>query len=129
VKEHVASRGVYSPSETGAEIMARIGNIPKSQLYAGPGYNLFEAPPRPAQKRQFEEDTTFLDEAAMADAAEAVREAEVEAVAPDTANLNQEKLQHMNIDELRLIAKQLDVPNRETITGQDELVAAIQRSL
>jgi hypothetical protein len=114
---------------TGAEIMARIGNIPKSQLYAGPGYNLFEAPPRPVQQRQFEEETTFLDEGAMADAAEAVREAEVEAAAPDVTNLSKEKLQHMNIDELRAIAKQLDIPNRETITDQDELVAAIQRSL
>lgn len=114
--------------------MARIGNVPKSQLYAGPGYNLFEAPPRPVQERQFEEETTFLDEtsmtdAAMGDAAEAVREAEVAAVAPEVTNLNKEKLQHMNIDELRLIAKQLDIPHRETITEQDELVAAIQRSL
>lgn len=109
--------------------MARIGNIPKSQLYAGPGYNLFEAPPRPVPKRQFEEETIVLDEAAMVDAAEAVREVEVEAVAPDVTHLNNEKLQHMNIDELRSIAKQLDIPHRETITEQDELVAAIQRNL
>jgi hypothetical protein len=113
---------------TGAEIMARIGNIPKSQLYAGPGYNLFEVPP-PVQQRKFEEETTFLDEAAMADAAEAIREAEVEAAAPDVTNLSKEKLQHMNIDEIRAIAKQLDIPNRETITDKDELVAAIQRRL
>ncbi len=109
--------------------MARIGTIPKSQLYAGPGYNLFEAPPRAMQKRQFEEETKFLDEAAMADAAEAIRETELEAADPDVSNLTKEKLLNMNIDELRSVAKQLDVADREKITEQDELVAAIQRSL
>lgn len=109
--------------------MARIGHIPKSQLYAGAGYNRFEVPPRMPQTRQFEEETAFLDEAAMADAAEAVRAAELEAVGPDISTLDKEKLRHMNIDELRAIANQLDVPNREIITEQEELVAEILRSL
>ena len=107
--------------------MARIGNIPKSQLYASSGFNTFDVPPQ----RQFEEETKFLDEGAMVDAAEAIRETEVAAMEPElnTANLNKEKLLHMNIDELRTVAKQLDVPDRETITDQDELVTAIQRCL
>jgi hypothetical protein len=110
--------------------MARIGNIPKSQLYASSGFNAFDVVPQ----RQFEEETKFLDEGAMADAAEAVRETEVEAFDPDateidTMNLNKEKLLHMNIDQLRQLAKQLDIPGREAITDQDELVAAIQRCL
>ena len=106
--------------------MARIGHIPKSQLYAGPGYNLFEAAP---QKDNFEQEASFVDEAAMADAAEAIREVEVEAAEPDTNDVNREKLLHMNIDELRIVAKLLDIPEREQITDQAELVAAIQRSL
>jgi hypothetical protein len=105
--------------------MARIGNIPKSQLYASSGFNAFDVVPQ----RQFEEETQFLDEGAMADAAEAVREAEVEAVDPDVNGLTKEKLLHMNIDELRKVAKALDIPGRESITEQDELVAAIQRCL
>lgn len=105
--------------------MARIGNIPKSQLYATSGFNTFHVPPQ----RQFEEETQFLNEGAMADAAEAIRETEVAAAEADTANLSKEKLLHMNIDELRSVAKQLDVPDREKITDQDELVAAIQRCL
>lgn len=107
--------------------MARIGNIPKSQLYASSGFNAFDVPPQ----RQFDEETQFLDEGAMADAAEAIRETEIAAAEPelDPANLSKEKLLHMNIDELRNVAKQLDVPDRGKITDQDELVAAIQRCL
>lgn len=110
--------------------MARIGNIPKSQLYGGSPYNAFERQPPQAR---FEEEAGFVDEAAMADAAEAIREVEVDtaegAAEIDTSNLNREKLLHMNIDELRVVAKQLDIPDREQITEQSELVAAIQRSL
>ncbi len=106
--------------------MARIRQIPKSQLYAGAGYNEFE--PTPLQN-QLQEETTFVDEVAMADAAEAIREVEVDAMEPDISTLNKEKLQHLNIDELRAVAKQFDLPDREKITEQDELVAAIQRSL
>jgi hypothetical protein len=105
--------------------MARIGNVPKSQLYATSGFNTFDVVPR----RQYEEETTFLDEGAMVDAAEAVREAEVEAVDPDAKSLTKEKLLHMNIDELRSVATALDIPGRETITEHDDLVAAIQRCL
>ncbi len=106
--------------------MARIGNLPKSQLYSGIARNAFERQP---SNTQFEEEASFVDEAAMADAAEAIRGAELEAAEPDTDGLNREKLLHMNIDELRIVAKKLDIPDREHITEQVELVAAIQRSL
>lgn len=115
--------------------MGRIGKIPKSQLYARASFSSSDGTVK--RNALFEEETSFVDEASMADAAETVREVEVEAAEADArgdetidvSKLNKERLQHMNIDELRAIAKQLDVPDRETITEQDELVAAIQRSL
>jgi hypothetical protein len=106
--------------------MARIGNIPKSQLYGGSPYNAFERQPHTAR---FEEEAAFVDEAAMADAAEAIREVEVDAADMEIDDLNREKLLHMNIDELRIVAKLLDVPDREQIVDREELVAAIQRCL
>jgi hypothetical protein len=115
--------------------MGRIGNIPKSQLYARASFSSSDG--KVNRNATLEEEASYVDEAAMADAAEAVREVEVDAAeaeaegreVPDVSQLNKEKLQHMNIDELRIVAKQLDVPDRESITNQDELVAAIQRSL
>ena len=106
--------------------MARIGIIPKSQLYAGSPTNAFE---RQSSASRFEEEAAFVDEAAMADAAEAIREVEVDAADAEFEDLDREKLHHMNIDELRIVAKLLDVPDREQITEQAELVAAIERSL
>jgi hypothetical protein len=35
----------------------------------------------------------------------------------------------MNIDELRVEAKELDIPERATITEKDELIAAIRQRL
>jgi hypothetical protein len=115
--------------------MGRIGNIPKSQLYARASFSSSDG--KVHRNATFEEETSYVDEAAMADAAEAVREVEVDAAEADaegketmeSAQLNREKLVHMNIDELRIVAKQLDVPDRESITDQDELVAAIQKCL
>jgi hypothetical protein len=72
---------------------------------------------------------TGPDPHAMENAAEALRAAEVEAAEPDVSNLTAADLEAMNIDELRAVAKVLDVPDRETITEQDELVAAIRRCL
>lgn len=106
--------------------MTRIGQIPKSQLYAGAGYNEFVPTP---QQSEFQQESTFVDEAALTDAAEAIREVEADAIAPEVSTLSKEKLLDMNIDELRAAAKQLDVPDREQITEQDELVAAIRRCL
>jgi hypothetical protein len=69
------------------------------------------------------------DDAAMEDAAEALRQAEVEAAAPDANSLNASQLEHMSIDELRAVAGALDVPDRSKIIEQDELIDAIRRRL
>jgi hypothetical protein len=67
----------------------------------------------------------------MEDAAEALRQAEVEAVQPDpdVNSLNASELDQMSIDELRAVARVLDVPERSKITEQDELLEAIRRRL
>ncbi len=69
------------------------------------------------------------DDDAMEGAAQALRQAEVEAVVPDLSSLNASQLQHMSIDELRVVAKALDVPGRAQIIEQDELIEAIRRCL
>ena len=69
------------------------------------------------------------DDEAMEEAAESLREAEVEAAMPDVSNLTPSQLEHMSIDELRAVANALDVPNRAQIIEQDELIAAIRRRL
>ena len=69
------------------------------------------------------------DDDAMEVAAEALRQAEVEAVVPDLSSLDASQLEHMSIDELRVVAKVLDVPGRAQITEQDELIEAIRRCL
>jgi hypothetical protein len=75
------------------------------------------------------------DDDAMDVAAEALRQAEVEAVQPETAepvdpsDVDPAQLEHMSIDELRALAGALGVPDRSTITEQDELIAAIRRCL
>lgn len=66
---------------------------------------------------------------AMDVAAEALRQAEVEAVQPDVSAIDPSQLESMSIDELRAIAGALDVPDRGKITEQDELIAAIRRHL
>jgi hypothetical protein len=66
---------------------------------------------------------------AMEKAAEALRAVEVEAAEPDVSNLTTADIESINIDELRAVAKALDLPDRETITEQDELIAAIRRCL
>jgi hypothetical protein len=72
-----------------------------------------------------------LDEEAMEDAAESLRQTEVDAVqeAPDISSINSAQLDSMSIDELRAIANTLDIPDRGKITEQDELVAAIRQRL
>jgi hypothetical protein len=71
------------------------------------------------------------DDAAMEDAAEALRQVEVEAVQPDpdVSSLSASELDEMSIDELRAVARVLDVPDRSKITEQDELIDAIRRRL
>jgi hypothetical protein len=72
------------------------------------------------------ENDSVLDEDAdaMEEAAQALREAEVEAVWP--AATEQPSLENMSIDDLRALAAQLDVPNRGAITEQNALIAAIR---
>jgi hypothetical protein len=75
------------------------------------------------------------DEEAMEGAAEALREVEVEAVKAtpespvDPAKVTYEQLHNMSIDDLRVLARDLDVPDRSKITEQDELIEAIRRRL
>jgi hypothetical protein len=66
---------------------------------------------------------------AMTVAAEALREAELEAVQPDFSSSESTALEQMSIDDLRKLAAKLDVPNRGAITQQDELIAAIRTRL
>lgn len=73
-----------------------------------------------------------IDDDALEGAAEALREVEVEAAQPDVpeaSTLTQSQIEQMNIDELREIAKELDIPDRATITEKDELIEAIRRCL
>jgi hypothetical protein len=66
---------------------------------------------------------------AMDEAAQALREAEVEAVRPNPATTDQTRLANMSIDELRALAAKLDVPNRGAITEQEQLIAAIRKRM
>jgi hypothetical protein len=70
-----------------------------------------------------------VDDDAMDDAAEALREAEVLARVPDLYTLDESQLEQMSIDELRAVAGALNVPHRAQITEQDELIEAIRRCL
>ena len=85
-----------------------------------------------AEQNDFiESPSNQLDDKAVEVAAEALREADIEAAKEefDVSTLDSSKLDRMSIDELRILAMQLDVPNRSTIIDRDELVAAIQRRL
>lgn len=66
---------------------------------------------------------------AMEDAAEALRQAEVEAVQPEASSIDPSLLEGMSIDELRKLAASLNIPDRGKITEQDELIAAIRERL
>jgi hypothetical protein len=66
------------------------------------------------------------DEDAMDEAAQALREAEVEAVQPNKHVPGDTRLDSMSIDELRALAAKIDVPNRGAITEKDQLIAAIR---
>jgi hypothetical protein len=72
-----------------------------------------------------------IDEDAAEVAAEAMRQADIEAAQEefDISSLKAADLEGMSIDELRVVARQLDVPDRAQITEQDELIAAIKRRL
>lgn len=63
-------------------------------------------------------------------AAEALRETELEAAQPEATRAEAESksadLESMSVDELRVLASELDIPNRDQITEQDELIAAIR---
>lgn len=108
--------------------MSKIVHIPKSQLHASAGFNTFHVP---ELRSQSDERTVVLDRSQLSTAAEALREVEVVAQepAPSTTNVRVDALESLNIDELRAVAKELDVPDREKIIEKDELVAAIRRIL
>jgi len=65
----------------------------------------------------------------MDEAAQALREAEVEAVQPTKSSADRTWLENMSIDELRALAAKLDVPNRGAITQEDQLIAAIRERM
>jgi hypothetical protein len=69
------------------------------------------------------------DEDAMDEAAQALREAEVEAVQSVKPTAEPSRLEDMSLDELRALAAKLDVPNRGTITEQDRLITAIRERM
>ena len=69
------------------------------------------------------------DKDAMEEAAEALREAEVEAVLPNKMSAGSPQLEKLSMDELRALAAKLDVPNRGAITDQAQLVAAIRERM
>jgi hypothetical protein len=66
---------------------------------------------------------------AMEDAAEALREADMEAAQPGIVANDAAQLEDLSIDDLRKLAAELDVPNRERILEQDKLIRAIRRCL
>jgi hypothetical protein len=75
-------------------------------------------------------DSVFDDDAdAMDEAAQALREAEVEAVQRANATSDETRLEDLSIDELRALAAELDVPNCGAITEQDLLIAAIRERM
>jgi hypothetical protein len=66
---------------------------------------------------------------AMDEAAQALREAEVEAVRPTPTTSNHARLENMSVDELRACATALGVPNPTSIPDQDQLIAAIRQRM
>jgi hypothetical protein len=69
------------------------------------------------------------EEDAMDEAAQALREAEVEAVQPNLVTAYKTQLANMSIDELRALAAKLGVPNLGAITEQEQLIEAIRKRM
>ncbi len=65
----------------------------------------------------------------MEDAAQALREVEVEAVRPMKAPSQEYDLGSMSIDDLRSFAAKLNVPDRGAMTQRAQLIAAIRARL
>lgn len=78
--------------------------------------------PRPSQSESVFDD----DENAMDVAAQALREAEIEAIQSTRLAPEPDELEKLSIDELRALAAKLDVPNRGAITERDQLIAALR---
>jgi len=89
------------------------------------------AEPSAEQNNLMESPPSELDDEAAEVAADALRQADLESAQdePNAVSVDASKLERMSIDELRILAKQLDIPNRGTITEQDELIAAIRSRL
>ena len=102
--------------------MTRGNPVPHYDRHAG----LYESPVA-------QNDSVLDDDAdAMDEAAQALREAEVEAVQPVSTGRptdDQPSLENMSIDELRALAAELGVPNRGAITEHDALIAAIRERM
>jgi hypothetical protein len=73
--------------------------------------------------------TSSSENEAIAGAAEALREVEVEAVKSAPSTMGGESLEQLSIDELRKLAATLDIPDRGQIVERDKLVAAIHKRM
>ena len=76
----------------------------------------------------------MLDQDVIEDAAESLREADLEAVQSTSAQKADRpdrtaNLEDWNIDELRSLAAELDIPDRAQIVETDDLIAAIRMRL
>ncbi len=69
-----------------------------------------------------------LEDDAWANAAEALRHAEVQSVQP-TNSLGPAQLEDMTMNDLWALAESVDVPGRDAIAGREHLVAAIRQHL
>jgi hypothetical protein len=89
------------------------------------------ADPSTAQNDLDEPQESGIDDDAAEGAAAALRDADIESAKEefDASTVRSSDLERMSIDELRELARQLDVPDRSTIAEQDELIAAIRRRL
>jgi len=66
------------------------------------------------------------DDGAIDVAAEALRQADLEAVQTTAPNDSAIDLERLSIDELRKLAADLDLPDRSTIAERSRLIAAIR---
>jgi len=76
------------------------------------------------KQRSVAQSSTTID-----DAAQALRQAELEAAQPENVKRDSVALESMSVDELRTLANELDIPNRAQITEQEELIVAIRQRL
>jgi hypothetical protein len=70
-----------------------------------------------------------LHDDAWANAAAALRHAEVQSVQPNVADLDPSQLENLTMNDLWALADSLDLPNRDAIAERQQLIAAIRERL